>query len=163
MTACFAKISRISPVRSRTLMPGMRSSRLRTCEPERSSSNTTILALSSSSARLTSFTLPSPMSVAGLKFCTRCKKLRVTYAPAVSARRPSSASCSPASHGRILGVAMPTRMHRSCSFLCSTGLAPFFFGSSIFSFVINTVEIYQKIKAFFYGLKWNMVNLLKRL
>jgi hypothetical protein len=45
-----------------------------------------------------------------------------------------------------LGVAMPTRMHRSCSFLCSTGLAPFFFGSSIFSFVINTVEIYQKNK-----------------
>jgi hypothetical protein len=62
-----------------------------------------------------------------------------------------------------LGVAMPTRMHRSCSFLCSTGLAPFFLGSSIYSIGLNSVEIYQKIKAFFYGLKWNMVNLLKRL
>ena len=117
--ACFAKMSRIRPVRSSTLIPGRRCSRFLTWEPERSSSNTTILACCSSRARLTSFTLPSPISVAGLKFCTRCKKLCTTSAPAVSASLPSSASCSPASHGRTLGVEIPTRMQRSFSGLCS--------------------------------------------
>ena len=93
--ACWAKMSRIRAVRSRTRTWSLRSfSSSRRWRGESSSSNKTTSAAVSSTRLFTSSTLPGPINVFGWGCCMRWLISPTTRSPAVSANRASSASDS---------------------------------------------------------------------
>ncbi len=113
--ACWAKMSRISAVRSTTLTLSL-SSRLRSCAGASSPSAITVSAPSDATRLRRSDTLPEPMKVAGSGFLRRWITPSSTSEPAVSASSFSSASEFSASSA-LPSVQTPTSSTRSSSSL----------------------------------------------
>ncbi len=110
--ARWAKISKITWVRSTTLNP-MRRSKLRPWAGDRSRSKTIKLAPKVWADRATSSTLPSPITVWGWGRSRRCRNTSNTSPPADSTRRSTSASPCSKARSRQSFVSKPTIMTRS--------------------------------------------------
>ncbi len=95
--ALWAKISRISSVRSSTLTP-ITFSKFLTWAGVRSSSEITVSIPSARQRPLSSSALPLPIRYAASYLSFSCITLWTTSAPAVSARRASSSRCSSTLH-----------------------------------------------------------------
>ena len=104
--ACFAKMSRISCVRSST-RHGSAASRLRSCVGERSWSNSTRSASVEAATPASSSALPEPISIAGSSFARCCISTAATSRP-----RSTPARETPP---RLRGVQIGKRRLRSLS------------------------------------------------
>ena len=121
--ARWAKISRISPLRSSTCTPRSSVS-TRICEGDRSLSKIAIVASVEPISSLISATLPSPMKLRGFGDGRFCSTVATLTAPAVSTSAASSSMLSSSALSALsTGEERPTSTTRSRG--CSTVLSLF--------------------------------------